>query len=168
MRSYESVSNHAWGPILYEITRIDSNVYKAIRQICCLSTPNCINVLLTTAVLSCKKMFLCVLILKKLFYSVRLLYKTSIGLLLATRSGRSNSNAKNNDLSRFTKYSIFTADLFYIYLPIKARTSAKYRNNLGEPLVQTPETYLRQVSTARGSKHMYIGLVYNHDIVLFQ
>ena len=34
-----------------------------------------------------------------------------------SRPGRSNSNAKNPpDLSRFTKYSIFTVDLFYIII----------------------------------------------------
>ena len=82
-----------------------------------------------------------------------------------TRSGRSNSNTKNNDLSRFTKYSIFTADLFYIYLS-EARTSAKIVT-ISEYLSKTPETfYFTQRTTARGSKHVYI--VYNHDIFLFQ
>ena len=85
----------------------------------------------------------------------------------STRSGRSNSNAKNNDLSQFTQYSIFKADLFYIYVYLsEARTSAKIVT-ISENLSQTPETfYFKQRTTARGSKHMYI--VYNHDIFLFQ
>ena len=81
-------------------------------------------------------MFLYVLILKKMFNSVRLLLPT-------TRSVRSSSNAKkkNNDLSRFTKYSIFTADLFYIYQNLsEARTSAKIVT-ISENLSQTPETF---------------------------
>ena len=57
------------------------------------------------------------------------------------KSGRSNSYTKNNDLSRFSKYSMFTADLFHIYFAIRSRTSAKYQNNLGELLTNTNETF---------------------------
>ena len=54
---------------------------------------------------------------KKLFNVVRLLYMYKYRP--TKRSGRSNSNAKNNNLSLFTKYTIFKADLFYVDLPIR-------------------------------------------------
>ena len=93
-------------------------------------------------------------------------------MLSTTRSDRSNSNAKNNDLSRFTKYSIFFT---YLYLT-EATTSDKYRNNLGELLTNTKEIfYFTQRTTARGSKHVYTYIkarvyihLYNYDIFLFQ
>ena len=71
-------------------------------------------------------MFLSVLILQKLLNSVRL-------GLLRDLAGRTLTQ-KNNDLSRFTKYSILTADLFYL-------SEALYRNNLGELLKNTEETF---------------------------
>ena len=71
-------------------------------------------------------MFLSVLILQKLLNSVRL-------GLLRDLAGRTLTQ-KNNDLSRFTKYSILTADLFYL-------SEALYRNNLGELLKNIEETF---------------------------
>ena len=58
----------------------------------------------------------------------------------------------------------------------EARTSGKYRNNLGELLTNTKETfYFTQRTTARGSKHVYTYIkarvyihVYNYDNFLFQ
>ena len=49
-----------------------------------------------------------------------------------TRSNRSNSYAIDSDLSRFTKNSIFTVDLFYIYLPIR-RNIVTISENLQTP-----------------------------------
>ena len=61
-----------------------------------------------------------------------------------TRSGRSNSNAKNNDLSRFTKYSILTADLFYIYRSTYQKQELRLNgNNLGELITNTGDILLR-------------------------
>ena len=115
---------------------------------------------LTTAVLWCKKMFLYVLILQKLFNSVRLLYKYRP----TTKSGRSNFNAKKSmiQIILYSQLIYFT----YIYLS-EARTSAKCRNNVRELLTNTEETfYFTQRTTGRGSKHMY--MVYNHYIFSFQ
>ena len=75
-----------------------------------------------------------------------------------TRSGRSNSNAKNNDLSRFTMQSILYSQLIYftIIFLSEARTSAKIVT-ISENLSQTTETfYFTQRTTARGSKHIQV------------
>ena len=149
-RSVESIKSHDLSPFPKDVTR--DHIWRNV-SLFTITTVTSTKLFDKYAVYLLQSVSKCGLQLQ--YYDVR------------TKFGRSNSSAKNNDLNRFTKFSIFTADLFYnLYLPIRSSNLAKYRNNLVELLTNTEETsYFTQRTTARGSKHMYT--VFNHNIFLF-
>ena len=145
----------------------NSNIYKAICQICCLSTPNCIKVWLTTAVYDVKRCFYMYGLVLQICW-IRLDICISIGLL---RNLDAWTWMHNNDFQSTVFYipsswssrtlaAISSSPLFYILiftLSQKYQYFLKIRDSY--VLVATQTHILFNLSEARTSAKYCINLV---------